>query len=169
MFGLSIEKIILIAVIAAVVVGPERLPAYSRGLSSGIRKLKAWLDSGKERLESEVGQDIDWRQLNPRQYDPRRIIKNALIPTASEASAAPVPTASAEKSSAEPDNRTYATPSKPRVAGRPTDSRNTPTGTDTNAALAEHETVQPPAADAGNPAKSDTVSVPEQGVTSSNE
>ena len=36
----------------------------------------------KEQLREEVGDeivDMDWRKLDPRQYDPRRIIKEALL------------------------------------------------------------------------------------------
>lgn len=36
----------------------------------------------KDQLREEVGDDIadmDWRKLDPRQYDPRRIIKEALM------------------------------------------------------------------------------------------
>jgi len=39
-------------------------------------------NGAKEQLREEVGDevaDIDWRKLDPRQYDPRRIIKEALI------------------------------------------------------------------------------------------
>jgi sec-independent protein translocase protein TatB len=38
-------------------------------------------DGAKERLREEMGpdfDDVDWKKLDPRQYDPRRIIRQAL-------------------------------------------------------------------------------------------
>jgi sec-independent protein translocase protein TatB len=40
------------------------------------------LDDAKERVRDEMGVDLDdeeWRRLDPRQYDPRRIIRDALL------------------------------------------------------------------------------------------
>ena len=40
------------------------------------------VDGAKNQLASEMGDefnDVDWRKLDPRQYDPRRIIRDALI------------------------------------------------------------------------------------------
>ena len=40
------------------------------------------LDDAKDRVREEMGPDFDeeeWRKLDPRQYDPRRIIRDALL------------------------------------------------------------------------------------------
>ena len=40
------------------------------------------LDDAKDRVREELGPDFDeeeWRKLDPRQYDPRRIIRDALL------------------------------------------------------------------------------------------
>ena len=40
------------------------------------------LDDAKDRVREELGEDFDeeeWRRLDPRQYDPRRIIRDALL------------------------------------------------------------------------------------------
>ena len=40
------------------------------------------LDDAKVRVQDELGEDFDvdeWRKLDPRQYDPRRIIRDALL------------------------------------------------------------------------------------------
>ena len=50
----------------------------------------------KDRMREEMGpdfDDVDWKKLDPRQYDPRRIIREALTdvdPFAEEQSPAPV-------------------------------------------------------------------------------
>ncbi len=80
--GLTIEKLLLIGVIAAFVVGPERLPRYAEALARFTRRAREWLSTAKTRVKDEMGDDfeeLDWRTLDPRQYDPRRIIREALL------------------------------------------------------------------------------------------
>ena len=82
MFGLSGEKILILAVIAAVVLGPDRLPGYAKQLAKWAKSLKKFADGAKSQLQDELGEgyeDLDWRKLDPRQYDPRRIIREALL------------------------------------------------------------------------------------------
>lgn len=82
MFGLTFEKLVVLGVIAAMVLGPERLPQYAEMLASWVRKLRHSTTGAKARLREELGDDfddIDWKKLNPRQYDPRQIVRNALM------------------------------------------------------------------------------------------
>src|SRR6478752_9390529 len=81
-FGLTIEKLLVIAVIAAFVVGPERLPKYAETLANVTKRARTWLSTARTRVKDEMGDDfddLDWRTLDPRQYDPRRIIREALL------------------------------------------------------------------------------------------
>jgi sec-independent protein translocase protein TatB len=80
MGGLTMEKLFLIAVIAVFIVGPERLPHYALQLGRLTKRFKALVNTAKERAAEELGPDfdVDWKQLDPRQYDPRRIIREAL-------------------------------------------------------------------------------------------
>ena len=101
-FGLTIEKLLLIGLIAALIIGPERLPRYAEALASFTRRAKDWVSSAKTRVRDEMGEDfddVDWHTLDPRQYDPRRIIREALlddapVPTVRAAQAAGAVTAS---------------------------------------------------------------------------
>lgn len=80
MLGLSVEKIILIGVIAAVVIGPERLPRYASMLAAFLRSFRDFTAAAKARTESELGVPLDtdaWNR-NVRRYDPRTIVKDAL-------------------------------------------------------------------------------------------
>ena len=82
MFGLSTEKFVILVIIALFVLGPERLPHYATQLAKLVKQLRRMLDGAKNQLASEMGDefnDVDWRKLDPRQYDPRRIIRDALI------------------------------------------------------------------------------------------
>ncbi len=81
MFGLTFEKFLLLGVLAAFLLGPQRLPLYASRLALMVKRLKVFVDGAQDRVKSELGDDadlIDWRKLDPRQYDPRRIIREAL-------------------------------------------------------------------------------------------
>jgi len=81
-FGLTIEKLLLILVIAAVLLGPERLPEVASQLARFTKWLRSFVAGTKDRVKEEMGDDfdeVDWSQLDPRRYDPRRIIADALL------------------------------------------------------------------------------------------
>lgn len=86
--GLTIDKILVILVIAMFVIGPDRLPVYAKKLGEFVRGFKRVADGAKDRLRDEMGpefDDVNWKQLDPRQYDPRRIIRDALVEDEREA------------------------------------------------------------------------------------
>lgn len=78
-FGLTFEKLVMIGVIVALLLGPDRLPKYAEMLARAVKRGREMLGSAKERMQDEFGDDVDWRTLDPRQYDPRRIIREALL------------------------------------------------------------------------------------------
>lgn len=81
-FGLTIEKLFLIGLVALLIVGPDRLPAYSAQLARLVKRLKSMAKGAETRLREEMGDDFDavaWKDLDPRKYDPRRIIRDALV------------------------------------------------------------------------------------------
>lgn len=86
--GLTIDKIFVILLIALFILGPDKLPAYAKKLGELVRSVKHMADGAKDRLRDEMGpefDDVDWKQLDPRQYDPRRIIRDALLEDEREA------------------------------------------------------------------------------------
>jgi sec-independent protein translocase protein TatB len=81
-FGISFDKVLVIAVLAVFLLGPERLPHYASQLAKLVRTVRQMADGAKDRLRDEMGpdfDDVDWKKLDPRQYDPRRIIREALL------------------------------------------------------------------------------------------
>lgn len=81
-FGLTFEKLIFIGVIAVILLGPDRLPHYASQLARLVKTLKGYANGAKDRMREEMGpdfDDMDWKKLDPRQYDPRRIIREALV------------------------------------------------------------------------------------------
>ncbi|HKU29229.1 MULTISPECIES: sec-independent translocase [Arthrobacter] len=96
MIDISIEKLALLLIIAVFVLGPTKLPEYARKLARLIRELRRMASGAQEKIRQELGpefEEIDWRKMDPRQYDPRRIIREALLedePVPSAAAAVPV-------------------------------------------------------------------------------
>ena len=81
-FGIDMEKIVIILVVAALLLGPEKLPRYAELLAKFTVRVRDWLTDARSRVRDEMGDDFDdieWRKLDPRQYDPRRIIRDALL------------------------------------------------------------------------------------------
>ena len=81
MGGLTFDKLLIIGVIAVFLLGPERLPHYAAQLGKFVRSLRDMANGAKDRMREEMGpdfDDVDWRKLDPRQYDPRRIVREAL-------------------------------------------------------------------------------------------
>lgn len=81
MFGLSAEKLLIIGVIAAFLIGPDRLPVYAQKLAQFVKSVRRMANGAKTQISEEMGddfQELDWKKLDPRQYDPRRIIREAL-------------------------------------------------------------------------------------------
>ena len=82
MFGVNGWEVVLVALIAVFILGPDRLPEYAAKLARGIRKARVMAEGAKVQLKDQLGpeyEDINWRQYDPRQYDPRRIVKEALL------------------------------------------------------------------------------------------
>ncbi|HET7476669.1 MAG TPA: preprotein translocase subunit TatA [Dermatophilaceae bacterium] len=81
-FDINGWELVIILVVAAFVIGPERLPAYVARLRGWVRQGRAMADTARGQLREQMGpdfDDIDWSQFDPRQYDPRRIVREALI------------------------------------------------------------------------------------------
>ncbi|MFK4484550.1 MULTISPECIES: twin-arginine translocase TatA/TatE family subunit [unclassified Curtobacterium] len=94
--NIPLDKILIIGIIAVLLLGPQRLPMYAQKLAEFVKAVRRFADTAKERMRDEMGpefDDIEWQKLDPRQYDPRRIIRDALLDSGSASSAAAVQTA----------------------------------------------------------------------------
>ena len=81
MFGLTLEKLFLVAVLAGIVIGPQRLPVYAQHLAGTVRALRHLIDKTRSDAERDMGISLhphEWESLDLRQYDPRRIVSDAL-------------------------------------------------------------------------------------------
>jgi sec-independent protein translocase protein TatB len=81
-FDINGGELLILVVLALVLIGPERLPQYAAQLARLVRKLRAFAADARDRVTEELGPemaDVDWSKLDPRQYDPRRIVREALL------------------------------------------------------------------------------------------
>lgn len=82
MFDINGGEFLILLVVAVLVIGPERLPKYAEQLGQLARRAKALLQETRSRVDDELGddlKDVDWAALDPRKYDPRRIVREALL------------------------------------------------------------------------------------------
>jgi sec-independent protein translocase protein TatB len=89
MFGLSFGEILIIAVIALLLLGPERLPDAAKTLGKGLRELRRATDDLKDQVERELT------------LDERKAGRPSLVPPVP---AAPVPGASGPPPAATAEN-----------------------------------------------------------------
>lgn len=86
-------EFLLLILLALVILGPDKLPGYAAKLAQFVRSAREMAEGAKVSIKEELGpgfEDVDWRALDPRQYDPRRIVREALATpggTQSEAAA----------------------------------------------------------------------------------
>lgn len=99
MFGINGGELVVLLVVIGLVVGPQRLPQYAEQLAHLVRGGRKLLADARSRVETELGEqgaDVDWANLDPRRYDPRRIVRDALLDeTGSGTGARPGPPGSA--------------------------------------------------------------------------
>ncbi|MGL5857145.1 MAG: hypothetical protein ACRC35_01820 [Angustibacter sp.] len=75
-------EFVILILVALVVLGPERLPQYAAQLARLVRELRVFATRAREQVRAEMGEDfddVDWQALDPRRYDPRRIVREALL------------------------------------------------------------------------------------------
>jgi len=116
MFGINGGEALVLLVVAVVVVGPERLPQYAARLGVLVRQLRRFALEAKARVDEELGDqvgDVDWQSLDPRQYDPRRIVRDALL---DDLVAGPTPGARASEEPARPPVTPADEPAVPRTS-----------------------------------------------------
>lgn len=82
MFGISGGEAIIILIVALVIIGPERLPEYAEKFKDMVKSIRRYATGATDDLKATLGpefSDLDWRKLDPRQYDPRVIVRQALL------------------------------------------------------------------------------------------
>lgn len=111
MFDLSITKLLVLAVIALVIFGPNELPRIARQAGRMLRDLRQIAEGAKADLRAGLGpefQDFDFEDLNPRRFVQKHLLddpapeaaQNGTANVMAAATTQPVPDASASGTAA---------------------------------------------------------------------
>ena len=79
MFDLSITKLLVLAVIALVIFGPNELPRIARQAGRALRDLREIAEGAKADLREGLGpefQDFDFEDLNPRRFVQKHLFED---------------------------------------------------------------------------------------------
>ena len=82
MFDINGGEMLVLAGVALVVLGPDKLPGYAAQAARMLRQVRTMADNARDQMKDQLGpefDDIDWKTLDPRQYDPRKIVRDALM------------------------------------------------------------------------------------------
>lgn len=77
MFGVGLTELAVIAFVAIVVFGPDRLPVLAKQAGIMLRKAKVMANSARDEIREELGPD--YADMELRDLDPRNIVRRHII------------------------------------------------------------------------------------------
>ena len=78
--SLGWPEIVIIALVALFVFGPERLPNMAKEAAGGLKKAREVITGVRAQVDESLGDDLaHLRDLDLRQYHPRTFIRNQLL------------------------------------------------------------------------------------------
>jgi sec-independent protein translocase protein TatB len=83
MFGVGLPELAVIAFVAVLVFGPDKLPEFARQAGRMARQLRTFANQARDELREELGPE--YADLNLRDLDPRSIVKKHIIEAMNEA------------------------------------------------------------------------------------
>jgi sec-independent protein translocase protein TatB len=73
-------EIIVLALAALFIFGPERLPGLAKDAASGIKRLRSAITGVREQVNESLGDDLaELRDLDLRKYHPKTFIRDQLL------------------------------------------------------------------------------------------
>ena len=73
MFGVGLPELAVIAFVAVLVFGPDKLPDFARQAGRLVRTMRSFAHQARDELRDELGPE--YADLNLRDLDPRSIVK----------------------------------------------------------------------------------------------
>ena len=84
MFDIGLGEMAVIALVAVLVFGPERLPEFARQAGRMLRQLRTFALSARDELRTELGPEFS--DLDLRDLDPRAIVRRHIVEAMEDAS-----------------------------------------------------------------------------------
>ena len=83
MFGVGLPEFAVIAFVAVLVFGPDKLPELARQAGQMVRKARRFANAARDELRNELGPD--YADLELRDLDPRTIVRKHITEAMEEA------------------------------------------------------------------------------------
>src|SRR3954470_8215780 len=77
MFGVGLPELAVIAFVAVLVFGPDKLPEFARQAGRMARQVRKFANTARDELRDELGPD--YADLELRDLDPRTIVRKHII------------------------------------------------------------------------------------------
>jgi sec-independent protein translocase protein TatB len=78
MFGVGLPELAVIAFVAVLVFGPDKLPEFARQAGRMARKMRQFANDARDELREELGPefaDLDFKDLDPRTIVRKHIVE----------------------------------------------------------------------------------------------
>ena len=95
MFGMGLPELMVIAFVAVVVFGPDKLPDLAKQAGALVRQGRKMAHNARDELRSELGPEF--ADLELRDLDPRALMRKHILEAAADEPDVPLPPAAAAR------------------------------------------------------------------------
>jgi len=82
LFGIGFPELVVIAFVAVLVFGPDKIPGLAKQAAQLLKQAKRFADSARDELRNELGPEF--ADLELRDLDPRQIVRKHLAEALAE-------------------------------------------------------------------------------------